>query len=96
MNGLIKTKPELVDKVGIQPIPQGPSGKGDRGGFLGTYGMSTRLYPTGVTGLTDRYTDVALDAQYERKMGQGSITAHSTWIHEAQNLAASVPLTTSA
>ncbi len=57
---------------------------------LGTYGMSTRLYPTGVTGLTDRYTDVALDAQYERKVGQGSITAHSTWIHEAQNLAASV------
>src|SRR5258708_9354080 len=40
VNGLIKNKPELVDKVGIQPIPQGPSGKGDRGAFLGTYGMS--------------------------------------------------------
>ena len=40
VNGLIKNKPELVDKVGIQPIPQGPSGKGDRGAFLGTYGHS--------------------------------------------------------
>jgi len=57
---------------------------------LGTYGMSTRLYPTGVTGTTDRYTDVALDAQYERKVGQGSITGHTTWIHEKQDLAASV------
>jgi hypothetical protein len=57
---------------------------------LGTYGMSTRLYPAGVTGPTDRYTDVALDAQYERKVGKGSITAHTTWIHEAQNLPASV------
>jgi multiple sugar transport system substrate-binding protein len=40
VNGLLKNKPELVDKVGIQPIPQGPSGKGDRGAFLGTYGQS--------------------------------------------------------
>src|SRR5258708_40301160 len=40
VNGLIKNKPELVDKVGIQPLPQGPSGKGDRGAFLGTYGHS--------------------------------------------------------
>ena len=40
VNGLVKNKPELVDKVGIQPIPQGPSGKGDRGAFLGTYGQS--------------------------------------------------------
>ncbi len=57
---------------------------------LGTYGMSTRLYPTGATGLTDRYTDVALDAQYERKVGQGSVTGHTTWIHETQKLPASV------
>jgi hypothetical protein len=57
---------------------------------VGTYGMSTRLYPTGVTGAADRYTDVALDAQYERKVGKGSITAHTTWIHEAEKLPASV------
>ncbi|HEV8635685.1 MAG TPA: extracellular solute-binding protein [Chloroflexota bacterium] len=37
VNGLVKNKPELVDKVGIQTIPQGPSGKGDRGAYLGCY-----------------------------------------------------------
>ncbi len=40
VNGVIKNKPELVDKVGIQDIPQGPSGKGDRGGFLGCYSLA--------------------------------------------------------
>ncbi len=57
---------------------------------LGTYGLSTRLYPAGVTGSTDRYTDVALDAQYERKVGKGSITGHTTWINETEKLEASV------
>ncbi len=57
---------------------------------IGTYGLSTTLYPTGVSGPTDRYTDVAFDAQYERRVGHGSITAHTTWIHEAQTLDASV------
>ncbi len=56
---------------------------------IGTYGMSTRLYPTGVSGLTDRYTDVALDGQYERRVGKGSVTGHTTWIHERQTLDAS-------
>ncbi len=57
---------------------------------VGTYGMSTTLYPTGVSGQTDRYTDVALDAQYERRVGEGSVTGHTTWIHETQRLDASV------
>lgn len=56
---------------------------------LGTFGMSSRLYPTGVTGPTDRYTDVALDAQYERPLGGGNLFAHATWIHENQTLDAS-------
>jgi ABC-type glycerol-3-phosphate transport system substrate-binding protein len=37
VNGVIKNKPELADKIGIQPIPQGPSGKNDRGAYLGCY-----------------------------------------------------------
>lgn len=53
---------------------------------LGTYGMSTTLYPTNVTGPTNRYTDVAVDAQYERRIGGGNATAHATWIHEKQTL----------
>ena len=56
---------------------------------VGTYGMATRLFPTGVAGPTDHYTDVGVDAQYERRMGGGSATAHTTWIHETQDLTAS-------
>src|SRR5439155_1281315 len=37
---------------------------------VGTYGLAARLYPTGVTGPTDRFTDVAGDVQYERHAGQ--------------------------
>jgi hypothetical protein len=56
----------------------------------GTYGMHTSLYPSGVTGPTDSRTDVAFDAQYEQTMGKNQITGHATWIHEQQNLDASV------
>ncbi len=57
---------------------------------VGTYGMSARLYPTGVGGLTDRYTDVALDAQYEHAASFGRFVGHATWIHERQQLDAGV------
>jgi hypothetical protein len=56
---------------------------------VGTFGLSSHLYPTGVTGPTDRFTDVALDAQYERRMGDGNLFAHAMWIHESQTLDAS-------
>lgn len=53
---------------------------------VGTFGMSTRLYPSGVTGPADRFTDVALDAQYERRLGSGNLFAHAAWINESQHL----------
>ena len=53
---------------------------------VGTFGMSTRLYPSGVTGATDRFTDVALDGQYERRLGSGNLFAHAAWINEQQHL----------
>jgi hypothetical protein len=56
---------------------------------IGAYGLSAALYPRGVSGPTDRYRDVALDAQYERRVGGGNVTAHTTWIHERQELDAS-------
>jgi hypothetical protein len=62
---------------------------GARAVELGTYGMSAEMYPSGVAGPTNRFTDVALDAQYEQPVGQGSFTAHATWIHERQTLDAS-------
>ena len=76
---------------GVAPYWRVALQHGWRGQYLevGTYGMSTTLYPTGVTGPTDRYTDVAVDAQYERRVGGGNVTAHTTWIHESQRLNAS-------
>jgi len=53
---------------------------------LGTYGLSSRLYPTGVTGPTDRFRDVAGDLQYERVVGNGTFVVHATYIHERQTL----------
>ncbi|MGB7213191.1 MAG: hypothetical protein WBC97_11270 [Gemmatimonadales bacterium] len=57
---------------------------------IGTYGMATTLFPTGVTGPTDRYTDVGFDAQYERPLGSGNLTLHGTYITESQRLDGSV------
>ena len=54
--------------------------------MLGTYGLSAKLYPTGVAGPTNRLTDVALDAQLERPMGAGTLIGRATYIHEDQSL----------
>lgn len=58
-------------------------------GMIGTYGMQTYLYPTGVTGPTDRNTDAAVDAQLEHPFGGGGVViGRATWINEEQRLAA--------
>lgn len=51
---------------------------------IGTYGMAASLYPTGVTGLTNRFTDVAVDLAYMHMFGSNSFTLDGTWIHEKQ------------
>lgn len=56
---------------------------------VGTYGLSSRLYPTGVTGPTDHFTDVGGDVQYERQTGrggQGTFAIHASYLHEQQKL----------
>ena len=59
---------------------------------VGTYGMSARRQPGtfGSGAPTDRFTDIALDAQYQRPFGNNSLTITGTWIHESRSLAASV------
>ncbi len=59
---------------------------------IGTYGLFARLYPEGITGLTDRYTDFAGDFQYERPIGENLLTLHGSYIHEQRKLDASVDL----
>ncbi len=57
--------------------------------MVGTYGIAERQYPGGgapLTGLTDGFLDLAADAQYQRMMGDNSLTLAATWIYEKQHL----------
>lgn len=56
---------------------------------LGTYGMQAKLYPSGISGAKDEYTDVAGDFQYEHTFGTDLLTIHGTYIAEDRNLDAS-------
>jgi hypothetical protein len=61
--------------------------------MLGTYGMAAKLYPGGgqpLSGLTNHFTDLALDLQYQGAMGQNGITVSGTWIHEKRTMDAAV------
>jgi hypothetical protein len=53
---------------------------------IGTSGMSTSFYPTGISGLTDQYIDLGFDLQYEYKFKKGTFKMHPLWFHESQNL----------
>ena len=53
---------------------------------VGTFGMLTEMYPMGITGLTDKYTDIGFDINYEKPFGNNQLTAHANFIHEKRNL----------
>lgn len=53
---------------------------------IGTTGMITNLHPFGVSGNTDRYTDIGLDAQYELTFNKGSFVIHPSYYWETQKL----------
>jgi hypothetical protein len=55
---------------------------------LGTFGLSTKLYPVGVSGLLDGYLDLGFDLQYEYSMNIGNIVVHSSYVNEKQTLRA--------
>ncbi len=57
-------------------------------GMIGTYGFAARLYPTGVSGPTNNYTDAAVDAQIEHKANIGMWIGRAAFIHESQTLSA--------
>ncbi len=63
---------------------------------IGTYGLSASVLPGGITvpGRSDRFTDTALDANYQFSFDPKSVTgdmisAHATMIHEDASLHAS-------
>jgi hypothetical protein len=64
---------------------------------VGAYGLFARVFPgkaasLPLSGPTDRFTDVALDAQYQYAFAADrTVTARGTWIHEKRTLDASAP-----
>lgn len=55
--------------------------------MVGTYGLAASLYPTGITGPTNRHTDLGFDAQFERAAGDGgAVIVRSNFIHEQRQL----------
>jgi len=59
-------------------------------GMIGTYGFAARLFPAGVTGPTNNYTDAAIDAQIEHQAKIGMWIGRAAFIHERQTLSAFV------
>ena len=56
--------------------------------MIGTFGFAARLYPEGVVGPTNDYTDASVDAQVESKTGIGMWIGRAAFIHEKETLAA--------
>jgi len=56
--------------------------------MLGAFGLSSDIFPAGVTGPTNHYTDLGFDAQLERKVGAGMLIGRGSYIHEDQTLPA--------
>jgi len=57
---------------------------------LGTFGLSATMFPAGITGLTDQYSDVGFDLNFEKAFGADMLSARGSWIHESRTFDASV------
>jgi hypothetical protein len=53
--------------------------------MVGTYGLHTQNHPQGVSGDTDKFTDVGFDTQYENYMPSGTFVARARWTYERQS-----------
>ena len=53
--------------------------------MVGTYGMSMKMFPSGASGPSNKFTDVAFDVSYLLPLGANSFTTDATWIHETQH-----------
>ncbi len=62
--------------------------------MVGTYGMVVDRYPSNLdrSTPTDRFRDIAVDAQYQYITDPHTVTAQATYIHEKQSYNASFPV----
>ncbi len=56
---------------------------------VGTFGLFAQIFPVGVSGATDNYTDYGFDLQYEYFFTKCQLTLHSSYIAESQRFNAS-------
>ncbi len=60
---------------------------------VGTYGLWAKIFPGGAgSGPTDKFTDIAFDAQYQYIGSKHLFSVAATWIHEKQEWDASFPM----
>jgi len=57
---------------------------------LGTFGIATNDYVTGISGEMDKFTDVGFDLQYEHTLNSGTLVLHSSLIKETESRNSSV------
>ena len=62
--------------------------EGKHSAMIGTYGMNVRKFPDSLdpTGPTDRFRDLAIDAQYQYITDRHRFSTQLNWIKETQNL----------
>ncbi len=58
--------------------------------MIGAYGFNAELFGSGVTGPTNRFNDIAADAQVEQKFTNATVIGRVAYIHESQQLDALV------
>lgn len=49
---------------------------------VGTFGIAANQFAAGVTGLTNKYTDIGFDLNFEKPLGGNILTVHGSYIHE--------------
>lgn len=53
---------------------------------IGLFGISSAIYPEGITGTTDKYTDAGFDMNYEKIFNQNMFALRGSWINESRNM----------
>ncbi|MDP4176361.1 MAG: hypothetical protein Q8933_20435, partial [Bacteroidota bacterium] len=49
---------------------------------IGTFGIAANQFAAGVTGLTNKYTDIGFDLNFEKPLDEKMLTVHGSYIHE--------------
>lgn len=57
-------------------------------GMIGTSGFAARIYPEGIIGPTNDFTDAGIDAQLEHQAQSGTWIGRAAYMHERQTLGA--------